>query len=208
MNYLWFDTETSGKDAKKYHVLTAYFAICDSNHQIIDDLELQLKPDSGGIDFEQEALDVNGIDLNEHISDPNTITYSEGKTKILEFFEKNKVKGKRRSFIPCGHNFAFDENFIFSRVMSQEDWEQFVHYRRLDTSVICNFLKDVNVLPDDTGSLTSLVEHFKIPKGEAHNARGDVHMNIEVYKCMKGIMKAKKSDMISTSSSLLEIIEE
>jgi hypothetical protein len=76
MHYLWFDTETTGKYAKLHCPLTAYFAVCDQNLQIIDEIYLQMKPDDmAKLKVEQEAMDVNKINLQEHLADPSTITH-------------------------------------------------------------------------------------------------------------------------------------
>jgi hypothetical protein len=64
------------------------------------------------------------------------------------------------------------------------------------------------VFPVDVGSLTSLVEYFQIPMQEAHHARDDVLMNIEVYRAIKNMMQTKKRNMSSGSNlSLLQIVE-
>jgi len=208
MHYLFMDTETGGTNAEVHTLLTAYFAICDKDLVIIDDLELQLKPeDVSQIKVEMEAMQVNKIDLQEHLNDPNTVTYAVGKERLKSFLQKHKIKGKRKSYMPAGHNVAFDKDFIWAQLIPQEEFEETVHYRTVDTSNITTFLKDVEILPEDVGNLVSLVEHFNIPKLEAHNAKGDVRMNIEVYRAMKGLIKGKKKDMIGSNTSLLEIIE-
>ena len=89
------------------------------------------------------------------------------------------------------------------------DWEKYCHYgKKIDTYPIVTFLQDIGYLPMDLGRLTSLVEYFKIPMGQAHNAREDIKMNIEVYKKIKELMKMKKMEIANANhNSLLEIIE-
>jgi len=209
MHKLWFDTETGGLDPKIHSLLTAYFAVCDENLNKIDELYLQLKPeDEYSLNVTEGAMKVNNIDLNEHLKDPKTVTYSEGKDILINFLKKHKIPRKRKSFQPCGHNLPFDLGMVWEQLVPKDEWESLVHYRVLDTSPICAFLKDVNIIPQDVGSLTSLVEYFGIPMGEAHNARGDVLMNIEVYKAMRALMREKKGDFVGvTNSSLLQIVE-
>lgn len=209
MHYMWFDTETGGLNPQIHSLLTAYFAVCDKDLKIIDEIYLQLKPsDLSQLNVTEEAMNITKINLEEHLSDPNTITYEQGQKTLLAFFAKQKIKGKRRSLQPCGHNIAFDKDMIWHQLIPKEVWEKDVHYRTLDTSSICAFLKDVALIPQDVGSLTSLVQYFDIPLGEAHNARGDVLMNIEVYKAMRNLMKEKKEGFTGvTNSSLLQIVE-
>ena len=209
MHYLWFDTETTGKYYKLHCPLTAYFAVCDQNLQVVDELYLQMKPDDmSTLKVEQEAMDVNKINLQEHLADPATITHSEARVKLKTFLTKHKIKGKRKSFMPAGHNVAFDKDMIWEWVMPQDEFEEDVHYRTLDTSMITNFLKDIEFVPDEVGNLMSLVTYFKCPEKEAHTCKGDVLMNIDVYKAMKATFKARKKDMIGGTNSLLEIIED
>lgn len=182
--------------------------MCDKDLNLVDELYLQLKPsDLSKLNLNVGAMEVNKIDMSEHLADPGTITYEEGRVKLKTFLLRNKIKGKRKSFMPAGHNVGFDKDFIWEQLMPQDEFEEEVHYRTIDTSSICSFLKDVDILPVDVGNLTSLVEHFNVPKKEAHTAKGDVLMNIEVYKSMKSMMKTRKTDMIGGTNSLLEIIE-
>lgn len=210
MYKLWFDVETGGTDENKHSLLTAYFALTDDDLNIFDDLYLQLKPDDiSQLVVEPQSIEVHKIQPEEHIKDPNTITYSEGKKVLLDFLTKHKIPKKKRHFQPCGHNVGFDINFVTAQLVPHNEWEKLVHYRKLDTSAITSFLKDVEFLPADVGNLSSLVEYFKIPMLTAHNARDDIKMNIEVYRHIKQLMKIKRTDIANASTnSLLEIIEE
>ena len=85
MNYMWFDCETGGVDPDKHSLLTAYFGIYNEDLVLIDELDLQLKPsDLSKLVVQPEALKVTGIDLNEHLKDPQTITYEEGTVKLVK----------------------------------------------------------------------------------------------------------------------------
>jgi len=208
MHYLWFDTETGGTNPKVHSLLTAYFAVCDKDLRVIDELSLQLRPsDLKKLNLQPQAMEINKINIQEHLADPNTLTYEQARPKLKTFLVKNKIKGKRKSFTPCGHNVAFDKEMVWEQLMPQDEFEEEVHYRTIDTSMICNFMKDVGVFPETLGNLMSLVEYFNIAQKEAHNAKGDVLMNIDVYKSMKSMMKDRKKDMVGGENSLLEIIE-
>lgn len=202
-----FDCETGSVDPKKGSLLTAYFCILNDKDEIIDELDLKLKPDDGVYLYEQEALDVNGINIDEH--DKVAITYSEGKQRLLSFLKKHSPK--KRGIRPCGHNIPFDINFITSHLLAQEEWDKYCHYRILDTTPIATFLQDIGFLPPKIGSLTSLVEHFQVDKKTAHEAKGDVLMWIDVYKKMSQVFKnlALKSGNgdINTVDNELSILE-
>lgn len=207
MKLMPFDCETGGVDPKKSDLLTAYFCITDENLNVIDELDLKLKPDSGDVRAEADALKVNGIILEEHLADPETITYSEGSKKLKEFLKKHSPK--KRGIRPAGHNIAFDIGFVTEHLISKEEWDSFCHYRVLDTTPICTFLQDIAVWPARVGSLTSIVEYLGLPMLKAHTAKDDVLMWVSAYKKIKEqfISIAKGGGSVDTLDeiSLLEL---
>jgi len=211
MHYLWYDCETGGFDEKKESLLTAYFAICNEDLTIIDDLNLQLRPENpADIRANPGALKVNGINLEEHLADPNTVTYEEGRRLLIEKLTQHKIKGKRKHFRPCGHNIDFDNRFLFNQMIPKEEWEKLVHYHQLDTTSVTTVLKDWGFMAENVdGRLIGLAEYFEIPVMDAHSAMGDVRMNIEVYKRMQAMGRNAKKNVLtaSTSNNLLKIIE-
>lgn len=197
-----FDCETGGLNPNSNTLLTIYMAILDENMNKIDELDLKLKPDDGAYVYDQEALDVNKINLEEH--DKVAIKYSQA-IPIIENFLK-KYSPKKRGIRPAGHNIAFDIAFLKGQLKIDKIWEDKCHYRVLDTTPITTFMQDIGVWPEKLGSLTSLVEYFKIPMMNAHTAKDDVLMWIEVYKQMKTQTKESMVGTgVSDELSLLEI---
>lgn len=212
MHYLWSDTETSGKNKLKHKILTVYFAIYNDKLEFMDELDLKVKPDDcksvEDIPFQPEALETNGINLEQHINDPETITYSEAKKVIIEFLEKYKIPNKRKHFRLSGHNVEFDKQFILEMLVDEDSWEKLVHYNTIDTLRITTFLQDCGFIPADVGSLGSMVEYFGIPMGLAHNAREDIKMTVNLYRAILQMMKEKKNNLSGVSEhSLLSIVE-
>ena len=212
MNYLFYDTETGGLLPQKHSLLTAYFAVVNDDFKIIDDLYLQLKPeDPSTIVADPGALEVNGIKIEEHVNDPNTVLYSEGKTQLNDLLVRNKIKGKRNHFTPSGHNIEFDNGFIYEQLMPEEEWRKLVHYHKFDTVTFATILKKAGFFaPTQKISLGNLAELFNIPVIDAHNAKADIIMNIEVAKNMIGMLKEAKLGALSgnTNENILSIIEE
>lgn len=210
MHYLWFDCETGGTDEKAHSLLTAYFAILDENFNMLDELDLKLKPSSGVIVNDPEAAKITGIDTAEHLADPETITYEQGKDKLLKMLDKHKIKGKRKHYRPSGQNIGFDINFVLAQMVDKEDWSKLVHHRPIDTLSIITVLQDVGILPKDLGPLGGLVEYFNIPMGNAHNAKEDIRMTVDVYKALIALLQSLKGNALqgnTSNNSLLEIIE-
>lgn len=204
--YLAMDTETGGLDEHVEDVLTFYAAIVTMDWKIVDEIDLKLKPDGGRFPVANAgALKVNGIDLKKHLEDPATITYSEAKKLILAMAEKYRKPGRYSNITPLGHNVPFDLRFTCKHIMTQTEWQKFMHYGIADTKSDTDALKRWGFLPHSLGTLGSLVEYFNIPKRNAHNAKEDTLMMIDVAKAMEAFMKSKKEG--GTTQDLIALLE-
>src|SRR5690606_25809510 len=96
------DVETGGTVVGKHSLLTLYICVINEEFQVIDELDLKLKPDDGNYVVDREALEINGINLDEHDKDPATVTYSVGRRMFLEFCKRHMTG--RRTLRPAGHN--------------------------------------------------------------------------------------------------------
>lgn len=210
LHSLWYDYETTGTDPLIHGIMTAYYVIYDESNNKLDELELYLKPDHGEFIVDPEALVVTGLNVEEHLADPRTITYSEGAKLLMDMLKKHKIPRKRTHFRPCGQNIGFDERFTVSRLVPKAEWRKLVHYTPIDTLIIVTSLKDIGMLPKDIGNLSSLVEYFGIPMGKAHDCKEDVLMTVNVYREICKLLLSLKNNGLNTSSSnnsLLDIIE-
>lgn len=208
--YLPFDTETGGLDPKLADLLTIYMAVMDENFKIIDEVDLKVKPDGGRLPVcEAGALKVNGIDVAKHLADPETITYSEAKTRITTMLRKHLRKtGRYSNLIPLGHNVSFDVGFLQQHILPKDEWDKIIHYRTVDTSTIVNFLKDCGWFPRELGNLGSVVEYLGVPKRAAHNAKEDTLMCVDCYKGILGVMDSKKGgSQASAEQDLISLLE-
>lgn len=191
--YIPFDFETGGLNEKTSDALTLYIAVMDEEFKIVDELDLKLKPDGRLPIAEAGALKVNGINLQEHLINPDTITYSEAKKKIVSMLKKHlKKNGRYSNLRPLGQNIPFDLRFMWEHLVPKDEWDQIVHYGLIDTKPIVDFLKDVGWFPRDLGSLDSIVNFLGVPKRAFHNAKEDTLMVVDVYKKLIEIMKSKK----------------
>jgi len=207
-NYLFCDCETGGTDPKVHSLLTTYFIVLDENFNMLDELDLKLKPsDLSKLNVHPEALEVTGINLENHLKDPQTITYEEGCVQLTLFLDKYKVKGKRIHYRLCGQNVEFDKNFILAQLISDQTWNKYVNNKPLDTLRIVTFLQDIGFLPTELGRLESLDDYFGLPKGETHTAKDDTKMTVDVYKSLRKMIMDLKNNIGGTNNSILEIIE-
>lgn len=204
--YLAMDSETGGLDENVEDILTIYFGIFTYDWKLVDELDLKVKPDGGRFPIAHaKALAVNKIDLRAHLDDPNTVTYSEARTKIIEFLTKYRKSGRFSNITPLGHNVPFDLRFTWKHLVPHSEWDKLCHYGIADTKSDCDALKRWGFLPQSCGSLGSLVEHFNLPKRSAHNAREDSLMCVDVAKAMEAFMKSKKEG--GTTQDLIALLE-
>lgn len=202
--FVAFDLETGGTDEKKNTILTGYFVVLDKDLAPIEDLELYFNPPEGLV-TEDGALKANGIDLQKHLSRQDLVTYTEGANKIAQLLQKHKPK--RSKLRPMGYNIGFDIKFITRNLIEQDSWESLVHYSSADAFNIVNFLKDIDFVPQEIGSLGSAVKHFGLNEGLFHTAKDDVKMSVEVYRKLREMVSSLRNNNGTQTIDLLEIIE-
>jgi exonuclease I len=193
--YLAFDTETGGLSPEDADLLTGYFAILDEEYNIVEELNLKFKPNNGRLPIaEAQALKINGIDIKAHLADPETISYDDGKEKLINMLQKYyEKKGKNSNIRPMGYNIlGFDIAWVQKYLMTHSEWNHLLHYKSVDTMQAVDFLKRMGWFPPELGSLNTVVEYLNLPKLPAHDARNDVLMTISVEKKLKELMRAKK----------------
>lgn len=201
--YIAYDTETGGTDHRYNPILTGYFVVLSADLVKINELSLKIKPEAPFDLIEEDALKITGIDINKLLNDPETISRADAGKRLKDFVLKNKPKGKAK-LIRMGYNIGFDDKMIAAQLVP--DWEDILHYRTNDAFHIVNFLKDVEWLPAELGSLTSMINYFNLSLRVAHDAKNDVWMSIALYEKLRDLMeKSKQNDKLSLD--ILEIIE-
>lgn len=206
--YVAFDCETGGLNAATADLLTLYMAIVDENFKVVEELDLKLKPDGGKLPIaEAGALKVNGIDLHKHLADPETITYSVAKEKIVGMLKKYlKKRGRYSNLTPLGQNVDFDIKWLQHHILPLDEYDKIIHYGKMDTKVVVDFMKTCTWLPPDLGNLGSLAKHFDVALSNAHNAKADTLATIEIYKKLIELMESRK-DGGNQSVDLISLLE-
>ena len=179
--YIALDVESGGVTSGT-SLLSLYVTILDSDFNMIDEMDLKIKPDDGIYYVTAEAMAVNGINLIEH--DKEAITERQAGSKLYTFLNKNNPGGEVK-LLPIGQNVGFDIEFVIEKLIAKGSWEKYVSYRLLDTGVIAQYLKLLGKIPESvSGGLSSLVEFFGVEKREAHIAKNDVLMTVDVLRSM------------------------
>jgi hypothetical protein len=176
--FLPFDTETGGI-GPDVSLLTAHFAVCDEDWNIIDELDLSMKPADGIYKTTAQALAINKIDLT-------AMTYSEAGAKLREFLMVHSKNGAIK-LQPMGKNVGFDVEKVTDNILGKKTFNQYVSYRNYDITPIITYLKRTGRLdrfaPE---SLERLAEYFGI-KAEWHTARGDNLAGIKVMQRLEDL---------------------
>lgn len=204
--YMPFDSETGGFNPDTSDLLTAYFAIMDEEFRILDELYLKLKPDGRLPIAEAGALKVNGINIQQHLADPETVTYAEGKERLTAMLKKHlKKRGRFSNIKPLGYNVPFDVKWCQKHLLPHDEWESILHYKITDVMQNVDFLKECGWFPSTLGALETVVDYLQIPMRNAHNAKEDTLMTIEVHKKILEIMKSKKEG--GQAQDLISLLE-
>lgn len=204
-----FDSETGGLNENTADILTLYCAIMDEEYKILDEVNLKLKPDDRLPVAEAGALKVNGINIQAHLADPETVTYTEGRKQLTEMIRRHlKKRGRFSNIRPFGYNVPFDERWVQKHVLPKEEWLSMLHYKSVDVMNSVDDLKRWGWFPSELGSLGTVVEYLGIPKRAAHNAKEDTLMTIDVDKRILEIMKSKKNGGGTTEQQdLISLLE-
>lgn len=182
MDYLFLpvDNETGGLQ-DGVSLLTSYLEVVDMKLNVIDSLELFVKPNDGLYHVEAGGLEVNKINLVEH--DKTAITYSAAGQLLFRFLQKNSNDGKTR-LIPVGKQVHGDIRWLQEHLLGKKTMDKFVSYRTVDITGVALTLQIKGKLPPDLGlSLGHLVEYFGIVvPGVQHEAKYDTKATMLVWQ--------------------------
>jgi hypothetical protein len=187
--FLAFDCE-SGGIGDEVSLLSVYFAVCDKDWNVLDELDLLIKPndkdETGSTLYKvtASALEINKIDLIKH--DEVAITYSEAGQQVRNFLWKYSENGKIK-LVPMGKNIKGDVDWINGSILGAKAWNQFVSYRLYDLTGLIIYLKRKGKLPANApesleGFATSIGISF-----QAHTAKGDTLAGIDVVKYLESL---------------------
>lgn len=184
--YFLVDVETGGLRPGIFSLLTVYGVILSHpSLEVVAEIDLQIKPDSGGYHVSAKALEINKINLVEH--DKTAITETEAKTRLIQFFvDHSDPKSK---LVPTGHNVHLDVAFL-KLLLGVETCEKYFGHRHLDTSSLAHLFQILEKIPEsNNGSLPQLCEHFGVDTTDLHTASADVNMTHKLLQKFIGSLK-------------------
>lgn len=181
--YFLFDCETGGKSPKT-SLLTLYGMVLDDQLEVLDEIDLKIKPNNGLYSVTAEAMQVNKIDLIAHNKEAALVT--QASRDFYDFACMHSIG--HRKMIPAGHNLSFDIRFVKKHLLKANnsegnDWAKFFSHRILDTATIAHYLILSGKLPDNIScSLVSLADYFGLDYSKAHNADFDAKLTLQILK--------------------------
>lgn len=189
MKYFCFDTELGGLK-KEYSLLTLYGQILNEDLNVLDEIDLKIKPDDGIYKVSADALSINRINLVEH--DKISIPMSEASGKFNNFICRHSMNSGEK-IIPMGHNVSLDIKFVKNYLISSSEWDKHFSYRKMDCHSVAMFLGFSGYLPKyDSYSLKTLAEHYHLDTDGMHEAKKDVQITIQLFKLMSNKLKELK----------------
>lgn len=186
MKILYFDTETTGLDAKENDIVSIA-GIIEINGEVKEEFYLEMQPFNYD-NISEEALKINGYTL-EQIK--TFMTPQEAYKKITTIFGKYINKFNRADkFISMGHNVRFDLDFLgqFFKKNNDKYFGSWVNYHCIDTVQILQLIKFKTDIELENCKLVTATKKFGIELTDAHNAMADIKATRELfYKLIKKI---------------------
>lgn len=176
---VFIDLETGGVDYKIHPILTIGL-ISKLGDKIYNPTYIRVKWDSYE-NIQPKALEVNGINLEEHHYHPDAMTWVEANEVIHEYVKYHRC-GKVR---PGGHNFAgFDRDFVKH---FQKNYNDLFMGFMVDTQIIAQDRVESGKLISSRVSLEHLCNLLGIPTNDSHNALDDVIASANLHTALMKI---------------------
>ncbi len=189
MKYFCFDTELGGLK-KEHSLLTLYGQVLNEDLNVLDQIDLKIKPNDGIYKVTAEALKINRINIVEH--NEMAIPLFLASEKFKNFICRHSININEK-IIPMGHNVSIDIEFVKNYLMNPEEWEKHFSHRIIDSHSIAMFLGMSGFLPKyNSYSLKVLAEHYNLDTNLMHDAKKDAETTAKLIKLMSNKLKETK----------------
>lgn len=156
--YFCFDTETGGL-AESTSLLTLYGLILDDELNVIDKIDLKLKPADDIYLIESNALNINKINLGEHTKEAST--YETGAGILKTFLSKHVTSIKQKLNIVGQNVIDFDIPRVKNFLLSSKEFDFYFSRDIYDTRVQGLFLRKLGIIPPEVNiGLQGQLKHF------------------------------------------------
>lgn len=174
MKILFIDTETGGLDPKSNPLLTIGAVLWENGRsEIIGHTLVPLIP---GSVCDERAMEINGINLYEHIK------VAPDRDEVLKWIGTmlDMAKDEKTGLTTIGgHNVQFDLDFIWAFDDTNKNKPR-VKRGYQDTKTIADFLMVAGIIPEQSSALEPLCRYFGIDWG-GHMADGDALSSAQLF---------------------------
>ena len=180
---LFIDTETGGIEPGKNSILSLALVVWKES-KIVASTEILIN--DGILDVTAKALEINGIDLEEHKKKalPSAAALQRFDTFIKEHFPADE------KIQLGGHNITFDVNFLNAFLAANNyNYSQRFSHRFVDTASILFYLYLTGKLKEKITSSQQAFDHFGITVDGRHTALGDALATAKLFSNLVGMLE-------------------
>lgn len=197
MNYVSIDCESTGVHPS-CNILTVAFVVFNEKGRTLKELEVKILPPDGIFSVDPRALEVNKIDLAQHLLEAEPL--DKVQNKIRSFLQQTTSSVdpswdgvgdirpwiRRTRLVPVGSQVNGDIRWIKDKVLP--DLSTYISHKVQDTVTIAEFLKEVGILQVEKTGLESLANLFCVSY-TPHIAIEDCRAAKDVFMCMVELTK-------------------
>lgn len=197
MNFIAIDCESTGVHPS-CNILTVALLVFNKEGETLKELEVKILPPDGIFSVSPQALEVNKIDLAQHLLEAEPLDKVQNKLRSFLQQATSSVDPswdgvgdirpwiKKTRLVPVGSQVNGDIRWIKDKVLP--DLSTYVSHKVQDTVTIAEFLKSVGILKVEKTGLESLANHFGIVY-TPHIASEDCRAAKEVFLSMLKLTK-------------------
>src|SRR6267142_1114812 len=180
---LFIDTETGGIQPGKNSLLSLALVVWKQS-KIIASTEILIN--DGILDVTEKALEINGIDLEEHKK--KAVSPAVALQQFDNFIKANFPTDEK--IVLGGHNITFDVNFLNAFLAANNyNYNQRFSHRFIDTASILFYLYLTGKLKDKINSSQHAFDHFEITVDGRHTALGDAIATARLFSKLVDLLE-------------------
>jgi DNA polymerase III epsilon subunit-like protein len=184
---LFIDTETGGIQPGKNSLLSLALVVWKES-MIKASTEILIN--DGILDVTEKALEINGIDLEEHKK--IAVTPAVAIKQFDDFIKANFPTDEK--IVLGGHNITFDVNFLNAFLAANNyNYQQRFSHRFIDTASILFYLYLTGKLKDKITSSQQAFDYFHIVVDGRHTALGDAIATAQLFSHLVGLLENRSS---------------
>lgn len=176
MKIFWFDTETTGLDAKENDIVQIA-GVIEKDGVLMEEIDIKMRPFSPQR-VTEEALQVQGRTIGE------IMQWQEPKqahAELCRYLGKHCYKFDRKDKMwIAGQNIQFDDRFLRSHFEKCGDryYGSFFMHRNIDLKALMYLLSYFGKVDLENYKLATIAKHYDVSFGEegAHDALADVRV--------------------------------